>query len=77
MANTLEHGIANIIKRELDIKYLKRPVTLKILNFLDSQGIVRKIEGGYPAMQSRLTERANMELLTKQGWSKTERLIND
>ena len=77
MPDKLEQGIADIIKKALDVKYLKREVVLELLRFLDSQGIVRKVDGAMPQLQSRLTERANMELMLKQGWVKTERLIDE
>ncbi len=71
----LEQGIANVIKKELGLDKLPKKVATEVLAYLNSQGIVRKVDGGFPLFQSRLTERANAELMVKQGWSKTERLI--
>jgi len=75
VTDDLEQGIANIIKKEFGVKYLKRSVVVAILRDLDSRGVVRKVDSGFPEIQSRLTERANAKLLEKQGWSKTERLV--
>ena len=75
MVDKLEQGIANIIEKELGIERLPRKVVTKLLAYLDSQGVVRKVDGGFPLFQERLTERANAELMVKQGWSKTERLV--
>ncbi len=75
MVKKLEQGIANVIKKELQLDKLPQNVATEVLVYLDSQGIVRKVDGGFPQFQSRFTERANAELMVKQGWSKTERLI--
>ena len=76
MSNKIEQGIADIIKKELKVDYLKKEAVAKILHYLDSQGVVRKVEAGFPQFQTRLTERANAELMVKQGWTRTERLIS-
>jgi len=48
-----------------------------LLRFLDAQGAVLKVDGKMPQFQSRLTDEANWELLKKDGWTKTERLIEE
>ncbi len=75
MSDKLEQGIGNIIKKELGLEKVPRKVIHGLLTFLDSQGIVRKVDDGFPQIQSRLTERANAQLILKQGWTKPERLI--
>ncbi len=77
MPDELQAGITEIIKERLDVKYLKGGVVLEILAFLDSKDVVKKVPGAMPGLQSRLTDKANADLLLKQGWSKTERLIKE
>jgi len=71
----LEQGIANVIRKELGLERLPSKVVTGVLRYLDSHGVVRRIDGGLPRFQERLTERANAELMVKQGWCRTRGLI--
>ena len=70
-------GLAKVLRKELGLKRINGAAISNVLVYLDSQNVVRKVDGGFPQFQSRLTERANAELLAKQGWNKTERFTDE
>jgi len=71
----LEQGIHDIIKRHSQVARLEKGVTREILKYLDSQGVVVKVDGGVPPIQGRFTERENGRRMKAEGWVKTERLV--
>lgn len=76
MPESFETGLAKVLRKSFGLKRIEKESIREILAYLDSQGVVRRVNGEFPEFQSRLTERANIERLIKQGWSKTKRLIN-
>ena len=74
-SNNFEQGLAKVLRESLGLKRIEKEAIKDVVKYLDSQGMVRKVDGKVPEFQSRLTERANMERIVKEGWSKTERLI--
>ena len=73
---TIEQGIAKIIKKHVKLSRIEHSVVWDIIQYLDSEGVVRKVDSGFPPIQGRFTERENARRLVKEGWSKTERLVS-
>ncbi len=74
--DTLEKGLAKVLREELGLKTVPTAAIVEVLKYLDSQGVVRKVDSKRIPVLSRFTDRENMRRLDKEGWSKTERLID-
>lgn len=68
-------GLAKVLRKEFGLKRVEAKSIQKIMECLDKNGIVRKIDGDSPPIQMRFTERENARRMAKAGWAQTERLV--
>jgi len=75
MTNEFEKGLARVLRQALGLKRIEGSAIVEVIKYLDAEGVVREVDGKFPGVKERYTDKANEQMLKKAGWSKVERLV--